>query len=140
MKAKRGQKVCKSCDQINGARAFACKKCGEPFVMKDGKIRYGKGVIGDWRTLEPGDHFKIKGRSGDYYYKESGEKHYWRKPGSIYKVIDLQENGINAYGIGGRGAWGFTFIYMGPEKKSSLGLDCCWNAPSKLVRVKSPGR
>ena len=83
MKNKRGQKACKLCDQVNGARAYTCKKCGEPFVMKDGRIRYGKGVIGDWKTLVPGDHFKIKARSGDYYYKENGDKHYWSTPGSV---------------------------------------------------------
>ena len=138
MKPKRGQKACKSCEEVNGARAYACKKCGTPFVMKDGKIRYGKGVIGDWRTLEPGDHFKIKGRSGDYYYKENGEKVYWRKGGSIYRVMELQEEGIAAYGIGGRGFWGHTFIYMGPEKQSDIGLSSCWSAPHKLVRVKNP--
>ena len=138
MKPKRGQKTCKSCDQVNGARAYTCKKCGEPCVMKDGRIRYSKGVIGDWRTLEPGDHFKVKGRSGDYYYKENGDKHYWSKPGSTYRVIELQEEGISAYGVGGRGCWGHTFIYMGPEKPSSLGLACMVSAPHKLVRVKNP--
>ena len=138
MKPKRGQKVCKACDEVNGARAYACKKCGEPFVMKDGKIRYGNKPIADWRTLEPGDHFKVKARSGDYYYKDNGEKHYWSTPGSIYKVTELTEEGINAYGLGGRGYWGYAFIYMGPEKRSPLGLTSCWKAPHKIVRVKNP--
>ena len=138
MKHKRGQKACKTCDQVNGARAYACKKCGEPFVMKDGRIRYGKGVIGDWRTLVPGDHFKIKARSGNYYYKDNGDRHYWSRPGSVYRVVELQEEGISAYGIGGKGFWGHIYIYMGPEKPSPIGLRCMGSAPSKLVRVKNP--
>jgi len=138
MKHKRGQKACKTCDQVNGARAYACKKCGEPFVMKDGRIRYGKGVIGDWRTLVPGDHFKIKARSGNYYYKDNGDRHYWSRPGSVYRVVELQEEGISAYGIGGKGFWGHIYIYMGPEKPSPIGLRCMVSAPSKLVRVKNP--
>ena len=138
MKPKRGQKACKTCDQVNGARAYACKKCGEPFVMKDGRIRYGKGVIGDWKTLVPGDHFKIKARSGSYYYKDNGDKHYWARPGSVYRVVELQEEGIEAYGIGGKGFWGHIYIYMGPEKPSPIGLSCMVSAPSKLVRVKNP--
>ena len=138
MKHKRGQKACKTCDQVNGARAYACKKCGEPFVMKDGRIRYGKGVIGDWRTLVPGDHFKIKARSGNYYYKDNGDRHYWARPGSVYRVVELQEEGISAYGIGGKGFWGHIYIYMGPEKPSPIGLRCMASAPSKLVRVKNP--
>ena len=138
MKHKRGQKACKTCDQVNGARAYACKKCGEPFVMKDGRIRYGKGVIGDWRTLVPGDHFKIKARSGNYYYKDNGDRHYWSRRGSVYRVVELQEEGISAYGIGGKGFWGHIYIYMGPEKSSPIGLRCMVSAPSKLVRVKNP--
>ena len=138
MKPKRGQKACKSCDEVNGARAYACKKCGEPFVMKDGKIRYGNKPIADWRTLEPGDHFKVKGRSGDYYYKDNGDKHYWSKPGSTYRVIALKKEGIMAYGIGGKGFLGHTYVYMGPEKPSPIGLKCMVSAPAKLVRVRNP--
>ena len=138
MKHKRGQKACKACDQVNGARAYTCKKCGEPFLMKDGRIRYGKGVIGDWRTLQPGDNFKIKARSGDYYYKENGDKHYWSTPGSVYRVVELQEEGIMAYGMGRKGCLGHTYVYMGPEKPAPIGLKCMVSAPAKLVRVKKP--
>ena len=82
MKPKRGQKACKSCDQVNGARAYTCKKCGEPFVMKNGRIRYGKKPIEDWTTLKEGDCFinsdfsdfleRVSIEGADFFYLGEG--------------------------------------------------------------------
>ena len=36
-KRKRGQKVCDNCGEINGVRAYECKKCEYPFKMKKGR-------------------------------------------------------------------------------------------------------
>ena len=135
MKPKRGQKACKTCDQVNGARAYACKKCGEPFVMKDGKIRYGKGVIGDWRTLEPGDHFKIKARSGDYYYNKDGDKVHFTTAGK-YRVKEIHDEGIACWGMGGKTS-GYYYLYMGKERQSESG-SMCWNSPHRIVRINDP--
>jgi len=134
MKPKRGQKTCKTCDEINGARAYTCKKCGTPFVMKNGRVHYGKGIVKDWRTLEPGDCIRVKGRSGPYYIKQNGEKSYFASAG-VYRVIELREEGIEAVGVDGR-VGGFYYLYMGPEKPSPIGLECCFSAPHRVSRVK----
>ena len=43
MKTKRGQKLCKKCNAINGVRAYNCKKCNDPFPMKK-KQKTDRGV------------------------------------------------------------------------------------------------
>ena len=143
MKPKRGQKVCKSCDEINGARAYTCKKCGEPFKMKNGAIKYSKKPMEDWTTLKEGDCFRVLSRSGDYYYKQNGDKVHWTKPGKyVVKGItidnDNNNHGIGCYGLANRNS-GHHWLYMGPERPQE-NSDICFKAPHKVVRIKDPRR
>ena len=140
---KRGQKVCKSCNQINGARAYTCKKCGQPFKMKNGKIRYGKKAMEDWTTLKEGDCIRTLSRSGDYYYKQNGDKIYWTGAGKfIVKELtfdDENENyGIACYGLTNKNG-GYHWLYMGKEKRQE-DSDIAFHSPHKIVRIKDPRR
>ena len=140
---KRGQKVCKACDQINGARAYTCKKCGEPFKMKNGSIRYGKKPIEDWTTLKKGDCIRVLSRSGDYYYKQNGDKIHWTTAGKfVVKGITVDKgghnNGISCYGLTNKNG-GYHWLYMGPEKRQK-DSDISFHAPHKVVRIKDPRR
>ena len=132
---KRGQKVCKSCDQINGARAYTCKKCGEPFKMKNGAIRYGKKPIEDWTTLKEGDCFRVLSRSGDYYYNKNGDKVHFTTAGK-YRVKEIHDEGIACWGMGGKTS-GYYYLYMGEEKQTESG-SMCWKSPHRIVRIKDP--
>ena len=137
----RGKKECSGCGESNGARAYACKKCGHPFKMKNGAIRYSKRPMEDWESLEAGDCIRVLSRSGDYYYKQNGDKIHWTTAGK-YKVrgitVDSSGNsiGISCYGLTNRNAW-YTWLYMGPEKRSEES-SICWKAPHKVVRIKDP--
>lgn len=141
MKAKRGQKACKSCDEINGARAYTCKKCGEPFKMKNGAIKYSKKPIQDWESLEEGDCIRVLSRSGDYYYKENGDKVHWTSAGK-YRVkaitvdTDGNNNGISCFGLTNRNA-GYQWLYMGKEKPSKESPRQ-FHSPHRVVRIKDP--
>ena len=52
MKAKPGQKLCSSCNEVNGVRAFECKKCGEAFKMKRRRRGFKKKQVEDHTTHE----------------------------------------------------------------------------------------
>ena len=140
---KRGQKVCESCSQINGARAYNCKKCGHPFKMKNGAVRYSKKPIKDWTTLEEGDCIRILKRSGDYYIKENGDKHHWARSGG-YRVAKLtidnenKNHGIGCYGLTNYNS-GYHWFYMGPERQQE-NSSMCFKSPHKIVRIKDPRR
>lgn len=140
---KRGQKVCKACDQINGARAYTCKKCGEPFKMKNGAIRYGKKPMEDWTTLKEGDCIRTLSRSGDYYYKQNGDRIYWTGAGK-FRVKELtfddekQTYGIACYGLTNKNG-GYHWLYMGKERRIE-DSDISFHAPHKVVRIKDPRR
>lgn len=141
MKAKRGQKACKSCDQINGARAYTCKKCGEPFKMKNGAIKYSKKPIEDWTTLRKGDCIRVLSRSGDYYYKQNGDKIYWTGAGKyvIHGItIDKsgQQTGLAVYGLTNKNG-GYHWLYMGPAMPQG-DSEMCFKSPHRVVRIKDP--
>ena len=138
MKTKRGQKLCSKCNNVNGARAYTCKYCNEPFEVraKGSKIkkkRIKKLEYIDWKELEIGQRIKVMGRSGTYYVSENGDKTYMSDPG-IYNVVGKDTTGLRVYGKSG-----YTYIYMGPEKKSSL-LDNMFNAPHKIMKVNVSDR
>ena len=138
MKIKRGQKLCTKCNNVNGARAYVCKHCGEGFEVrakgsKVKKKRVKKLEYIDWKELEIGQRIKVMGRSGTYYVSENGDKTYMSDPG-IYNVVGKDNNGLRVYGKSG-----YTYIYMGPEKKSSL-LDNMFNAPHKIMKVNVSDR
>ena len=77
MKARPGQKICSSCDEINGVRAFECKNCGTAFKMKKARRGPKKTQVEDFTTLKKGDLIRVVGGSGTYYINESGDKHYF---------------------------------------------------------------
>jgi len=132
----KGQKTCKHCDEINGCRAYQCKKCSEPFPNKHGRIRFSKSPIQNWRELKPDDCFRIVGGSGSYYeHPDTGERTYMSSRGK-YKVNRVIRDGILVYGVGKHNT-GCEFIYMGNENKSKL-CDNLYNAPHKIIRIKNP--
>ena len=139
---KRGQKVCGACTQVNGARAYTCKKCGEPFVMKNGRIRYGKKPIQDWTTLKEGDCFRVLSRSGDYFIKQAtGDKVHFATTGK-YRVKEItykdgKPHGLACWGLGGRTS-GYYWFYMGEEEEPYGSGSFCTRQKHKLARIKDP--
>lgn len=138
MKVKRGQKLCKHCNGINGARSHTCKHCNAEFVIganskskKPGKIKKPKKFeeIADWKSLSNGDRIKVIGRSGNYYVNDSGEKQYLSDAG-VYTVKSHDANGLIVYG--NEGGWGY--IYMGPEIKSDT-IPNMYRSPHKIVKT-----
>jgi hypothetical protein len=139
MKLKRGQKLCKNCDKINGARAHSCKHCNFEFVpasiTKKNKFRTKKAKKFedvDWTTLVAGDRIKVIGRSGNYYVNEMGERSYMSDPG-VYTVKSKDAKGLVVYSTNG----GYGYIYMGPEEQSDL-IDNMYRSPHKIVKVNLP--
>jgi hypothetical protein len=141
MKLKRGQKLCKKCNNINGARAHTCKHCNNEFVSgansktKKVKIKKPKKYEDiDWTLLQKGDKIKVIGRSGNYYVGEDGEKTYLSDRG-IYSVYAQDSNGLIVYSSDG----GFGYIYMGKEEQSNL-MPNMYRSPHKIVKVNIPVR
>lgn len=137
MKLKRGQKLCKKCNNINGARARVCKHCNEEFEVRGDfkeKVNRKKNknlTSIDWKTLNAGDEIYFKGRSGTYTINSDGTKDYSTDKG-VYKVVELKDNGFFAYG-----KRGYTFFYMGEERQSKW-LPSIYNAPHKIYIKKQP--
>jgi photosystem II stability/assembly factor-like uncharacterized protein len=137
MKLKRGQKLCKKCNNINGARARICKHCNEEFEVRGDfkeKVNRKKNknlTSIDWKTLNAGDEIYFKGRSGTYTINSDGTKDYSTDKG-VYKVVELKDNGFFAYG-----KRGYTFFYMGEERQSKW-LPSIYNAPHKIYIKKQP--
>jgi len=135
MKLKRGQKLCKNCNKINGARSHVCKHCNTEFVIgksKSGKVKNKKPKQYeevDWKTLQKGDKIKVVGRSGNYYLESTGEKTYLNDRG-IYTVQQQDSTGLIVYSSDG----GFGYIYMGPEEQSTI-LDNMYRSPHKIQKV-----
>lgn len=135
MKLKRGQKLCKNCNQINGARAYVCKHCNTDFevrakgkkFVKPRKIK--KYVPIEWNTLQKGDRIKVIGRSGNYYINQAGEKTYLSDPG-IYSVQSVDDKGVTVYASDS----GFGYIYMGKEEPHSE-IPNMYRSPHKIVKV-----
>lgn len=142
MKLKRGQKLCKNCNQINGARAHTCKHCNHEFVAhvsnNKNKIKRPKKqkkyVSINWQDLVRGDKIKVIGRSGNYYVGPNGDKQYLTDAG-IYTVSDIDEHGLRVYADGG----GYGYIYMGKEIQSDL-IDNMYRSPHKILKVNVPVR
>lgn len=141
MKLKRGQKLCKNCDKINGARAHTCKHCNHEFVpasiTKKNKFKTKKPkkyLEVDWQSLVDGDVIKVIGRSGNYYINDVGERMYMSDAG-IYTVKHKDANGLVVYSSNG----GYGYIYMGPEVQSDL-IDNMYRSPHKIVKVNVPVR
>jgi hypothetical protein len=138
MKVKRGQKLCKNCNGINGARSHTCKHCNTEFVIgatsknkKPAKIKKPKKFeeIEDWKSLTNGDRIKVIGRSGNYYLGENGDKQYMTDAG-IYTVKNRDSDGLIVHASDG--GWGY--IYMGPEKASDT-IPNMYRSPHKIVRA-----
>lgn len=141
MKLKRGQKLCKNCNKINGARAHTCKFCNHEFVpasiTKKNKFktkRPKKYEDVDWTNLVDGDVIKVIGRSGNYYVNDSGERQYMSDAG-VYTVKHKDSKGLVVYSNNG----GYGYIYMGPEVQSDL-IDNMYRSPHKIVKVNLPVR
>ena len=136
MKLKRGQKLCKHCNNINGARARVCKHCNNEFEvrgdpLKKIKKKRNKNLISiDWKTLNTGDEIYFRGRSGTYLINHDGTKDYTTDKG-VYRVVDIKDNGFLAYGKKGN-----TFFYMGPERQCKW-LSTLYNAPHKIYVKKN---
>lgn len=142
MKLKRGQKLCKNCNQINGARAYVCKHCNTEFDSsknkKPGKIKKQRKPKKyqeiDWKELSTGDKIKVVGRSGNYYVNAIGEKQYLSDAG-LYTVQKADTNGLIVYSNDG----GFGYIYMGPEVASET-IPNMYRSPHKILKVNLPVR
>lgn len=141
MKLKRGQKLCKNCNGINGARSHVCKHCNADFVTKSKsdspakpkKVKIKKyEEIEDWRSLERGDRIKVVGRSGNYYLGSNGERQYLTDMG-VYTVQDKDDLGLRVYD------GGYGYIYMGPEVPSET-VPNMYRSPHKLLKVNTPIR
>lgn len=142
MKLKRGQKLCKNCNNTNGARAHVCKHCNTEFkpgaVKTKNKVRIKKQKKlepVDWKTLNTGDRIKVFGRSGNYYINDAGEKLYMSDPG-IYTIQAIDDNGLIVYS-GDRGGYGY--IYMGEEQQSPY-IDNMYRSPHKVMKYNPPVR
>lgn len=142
MKLKRGQKLCKNCNQINGARAHTCKHCNNEFVSKSEggvvtktkrKKKFKKyDTVDRWQDLVKGDRIKVIRGSGTYYINDSGDKQYLADAG-IYSVVSNDDKGLTVYASDG----GFGYIYMGPEEPSTT-IPNVYRSPHKIVKVNIP--
>jgi len=136
IKLKRGQKLCKNCNTINGVRSYNCKSCNYPFVMSKKNSRFpkfSKRIVKDITSLERGDKIKVLQGSGTYHIDSDGNKHYLGNPG-IYTVDFIDGDtiiGINKWGT-------LEFIYMGPEKQSTI-MDNLIRAPHKVIVISKGG-
>jgi hypothetical protein len=136
-KLKRGQKLCKNCNTINGVRSFNCKSCNSPFTMNKKRkntpalnaARINRNLILDYTTLSKGDKIKVLKGSGPYYTGESGEKQYLGNHG-FFIVDKTLHNGIMA--VSQYGA--IEFLYMGQEEKSNV-LDNIIRSPYKIALI-----
>lgn len=138
MKLKRGQKLCKNCNGINGARSHVCKHCGAEFKAgaiaknKPAKIKKQKRFeeVSDWKSLERGDKIKVIGRSGNYYINGDGERQYMTDAG-MYVIHDKDDSGLHVYN------GGYGYIYMGPEVPSKL-IPNMYRSPHKIIKANIP--
>ena len=141
MKLKRGQKLCKNCNGINGARAHTCKHCNVAFVSKNSESKVLKtkklkkySEISDWKSLEHGDRIKVIGRSGNYYIGNNGERQYMTDAGT-YTIAGQDHSGLMVYGDGE----GFGYIYMGPEVASQT-VPNMYRSPHKILKINTPNK
>ena len=119
----RGIKTCKSCGATTGPRAYVCKECGAKFNVDVGatlRTRKKKGIKFNWRELMPGDYFRTKSGSGPCFILPNGECEPMGYSG-IFRVAYLDGQGIHAYPADKKNS-GHCYIYMGREKKTSIGM------------------
>lgn len=139
-KLKRGQKMCRNCNTINGVRSFTCKSCGHAFVMKSSpkhggikktKIKkFRKQPVDDHTTLLPGDLIKVVQGTGPYHTDSEGVKHSIGNKGK-YRVKSVVSNGVmvsSDYGCQ-------EFLYMGPVMQSPT-VDTITRAPHKVILLR----
>ena len=137
-KLKRGQKLCKNCNTVNGVRSYNCKSCHSPFVMNKVKKnprfpKFSKRLVKDLSLLEKGDKIKVLQGSGTYHIDSDGNKHYLGNPG-IYTVDFINGDtimAVNKYGT-------LEQIYMVPEKPSTI-MDNLMRAPHKVIVISKAG-
>jgi len=123
-KLKKGQKLCPNCKKINAARQRVCKHCLKQFVSKNTPI---KNEIKDWQNIEIGTYIKVVQGTGPYFLpkrdsEEDGvvaRERICMGDTGVYKVMGIQKDGLITCGTTIRNG-GFSFLYMGPSKKSKL--------------------
>lgn len=142
IKLKRGQKLCKKCNGINGARSYVCKHCNNEFnpsvsknKFKSVKKKNKKYSRVEWRSLVAGDRIKVFKGGGNYYMNDNGEKIYMSKPG-VYTVQSIDSNGIVVYSSK---YGGFGYIYM-EEETQSPSIENYYRSPHKIAKVNIPIR
>tara|TARA_R110000824_G_scaffold33234_1_gene106605 strand:+ start:177 stop:599 length:423 start_codon:yes stop_codon:yes gene_type:complete len=116
MKLKRGQKRCKSCKHINAARQRNCSNCNKEFINKN---RIIKNEIKDWKSLQPGEAFRVVKGTGPYYILDrdcgeggAGDRLFMGAKGQ-YIVKEITSTGIDAWGVSKFGSCRYEFVYMG---------------------------
>lgn len=141
-KLKRGQKLCKNCNNINGARSHTCKHCQFEFIKSDGvkskfkkKKRSKKYLKINWTDLIKGDRIKVFKGGGTYYINDMGEKIYMSRPG-IYTIEGKDDRGLIVYS---NKNGGFGYIYMDKETRSSS-VENLYRAPHKIAKLNIPLR
>jgi hypothetical protein len=145
-------KICQKCQQSNGVRTKNCCKCGTGFTIQGVKQpdlipstettikssitqlvnrKLLKNTTIDWRVLKRGDVFKVTGGGGRWKLL-SGEIEFLGYKG-IFKVSNIQNDGILAYPVKATRESGACFIYCGPKKILKSGTILC---PHKIVGIK----
>ena len=127
---KRGQKICENCGEVNGVRAYECKKCDYPFKMKKYRKGNKKKKVEDHMTLNKGDLIRVVGGSGPFYTGDDGDKIYLVDRGK-YTVADVDKLGIHAHG-----KHGYSYLYMGKRCRSPM-MESITKAPCKIVLLKA---
>jgi len=122
VKLKRGQKICKSCGNINPSRSRTCKHCSSDFSFKNIPV---KNEILDWRNIEVGAYIKVIRGTGPYFIcnKDSdemlkGERIHMGHTG-VFKIVGKDQNGLKANGVSSKNS-GFSYLYMGDPKRSKM--------------------
>lgn len=82
--------------------------------------------VKNWKELEPGTKIKIPKKTGSYYLNSNGEKHYMHDSG-FYTINEKKFNGLVVHG-----KEGFSFVYMGEEKPSSV-VPNVYNRPHQIL-------
>ena len=139
-KLQRGQKLCKKCGEINAARQRVCKGCGHEFVSKNTPI---SGEIKEWKELQKGTLIKVIQGTGPYYIAKrdseessAGERICMGDTG-VFKVISTDHSGILVYGASRKNS-GYSYLYMGPAKKSEI--TGTFLEPYRIKYVVTPNR
>ncbi len=136
IKLRRGQKICKNCNEINASRSRVCKGCNTPFISRNIPI---KNEITDWRNIELGTYIKVIQGTGPYFVSKRetdeaklGEKICMGDTG-VFKVVGIGDQGLVVNGASSKNG-GFSFLYMGNPKISNItgmNLD-----PYRIKKVK----